>query len=173
MDAANSKMALVALSLGGNLGDVEACFRFAFSKLEAGGFALEKASSLYRTSPVGCEAGAPDFWNAAAIGLWPRSPQELLVLCKAIEAESGRPSNHPRWHSRTLDLDILLFGELELRSPALTIPHPEACSRSFVLQPLAEIAGAWTMPGKGFSVSSLLEALPASSLAIERRPFPL
>jgi len=166
-------MAPVALSLGGNLGDVEACFRLAFSRLEAGGFALEKASSLYRTSPVGCEDGAPDFWNAAAIGLWPRSPQELLVLCKSVEAEAGRPAEHPRWHSRTLDLDIVVFGSLELRSPALTIPHPEACARAFVIQPLAEIAGDWVMPGNGFSVSSLLAALPKASLAIERRPFHL
>ncbi len=174
MDAVEANGAPVALSLGGNLGDVEASFRRALTKLAERGFSLEKASSLYRTAPVGCEEGAPDFWNAAATGRWKGSPQELLAVCKELEREAGRPGEHPRWHSRTLDIDIVLFGDLELSSPSLRIPHPEARLRGFVLEPLAEIAGSWAFPGDPRrSVLELLAALPKGAGFGEMKPFAL
>lgn len=128
------------LAFGGNLGDPAGAFRRAFSALEAGGFELEKISSFLRTRPVGCEPDAPDFLNGALSGYWSGTPEELLDLCQAIEAANGRPNEHARNRSRTLDLDIILFGEETIATPRLTIPHPRAGERDFVRLPVAEIA---------------------------------
>ena len=83
--------------------------------------------------------GTPAFLNGALSGLWSGTAEELLLLCQKIEAENGRPPDHAHYVSRTLDLDIILFGRQIIREPALTIPHPLAVHRSFVMTPLREI----------------------------------
>lgn len=83
--------------------------------------------------------GTPPFLNGAVSGLWDGTPGELLRLCQKIEAENGRPADHAHYVSRTLDLDIVLFGRQSIREPALTIPHPLAVRRAFVMTPLREI----------------------------------
>ena len=82
---------------------------------------------------------APEFTNAAVSGFWSSTPSELLRLCQRIEAENGRPNDHAHHVSRTLDLDIILFGRETVALPDLTIPHPEAAKRDFVMEPLHEI----------------------------------
>ena len=77
--------------------------------------------------------------NAAVSGYWNGTPSELLALCQRIEAENGRPNAHPHHVSRTLDLDIILFGHETIDLPDLTVPHPEAAHRGFVMDPLREI----------------------------------
>lgn len=130
------------LALGGNIGDTDALFRRAVQMLGQGGFRVEKLSSFHRTDPEGCEAGAGTFLNAALSGYWEDSPLALLDLCQSIEAANGRPLLHPHWHSRTLDIDLILFGREKMKTPRLTLPHPLAGRRSFVLLPLREICPA-------------------------------
>jgi len=130
---------LCVIALGGNLGDVPAAFRRACDSLSSAGFRIRRFSSLRTTAPVGCELGAPKFTNAAVSGFWDGTPSELLRLCRRIEEENGRPNVHAYHVSRTLDLDIILFGREIVTLPGLTIPHPEAAKRDFVLDPLREI----------------------------------
>ena len=130
---------LCVIALGGNLGDVPAAFRRACKSLSDAGFRIRRFSSLRTTSPVGCEPGAPEFTNAAVSGFWSGTPSELLHLCQKIEANNGRPNDHAYHVSRTLDLDIILFGRETVALPNLAVPHPEAVKRDFVMEPLREI----------------------------------
>ncbi len=137
----------IAIALGGNLGDTVLIFDRAVEKLRAGGVAGIVRSGLYRTRAVDCVPGTPDFVNAALTGEWGGAPLELLALTQAIERSEGRPEEHSSREARTLDLDIILFGDGMFRLPGLEIPHPRALSRRFVLEPLAEVAGGWIFPG--------------------------
>ena len=130
---------LCIIALGGNIGDVPAAFRRACKTLSDAGFQIRRFSSLLKTAPLGCEPGAPEFTNAAVSGFWSGTPSELLQLCQKIEADNGRPNEHAHHVSRTLDLDIILFGQEIVDLPDLTIPHPEAARRDFVMIPLREI----------------------------------
>jgi 2-amino-4-hydroxy-6-hydroxymethyldihydropteridine diphosphokinase len=143
----------VALSLGGNLGDVPARFAWVVGELTDAGLRQAVCSGAYRTAPVGCAPGTPDFWNAAVVGQWHDGPTALLRLCKSLEAKAGRlpaPPRPDRLHaSRTLDIDLLLLGDRVASRPGLALPHPEARRRLFVLVPLAEIAPEWHFPQSG------------------------
>ena len=130
---------LCIIALGGNLGDVPEAFRRACEALSNAGFRIRRFSSLLRTAPIGCEPGAPEFTNAVLSGFWDGPPSDLLRICQMIEADNGRPNNHAYHVSRTLDLDIILFGRERIHLPGLTIPHPEAAGRDFVMVPLREI----------------------------------
>ena len=130
---------LCVIALGGNLGDVPAAFRRACEALSNAGFRIRRFSSPHRTAPVGCEPDAPEFTNAALSGFWDGSALDLLRVCQRIEADNGRPNDHAYHVSRTLDLDIILFGRETIRLPDLTVPHPEAARRDFVMDPLREI----------------------------------
>jgi 2-amino-4-hydroxy-6-hydroxymethyldihydropteridine diphosphokinase len=114
------------------------------------------ASSLYRTSPVGY-ADQPDFINAVVCICTALTPRALLEHLLAIERTHGRVREFPN-APRTLDLDILLYGEQLVDEPGLTIPHPRMHERAFVLAPLAEIAPEITIPGRG-RARDLLAAL--------------
>jgi 2-amino-4-hydroxy-6-hydroxymethyldihydropteridine diphosphokinase len=148
-----------ALSLGGNLGNVEETFNLAAQKLEVAGLKNIKISSFLRTVPVDCPPGTPDFLNAAMTGEWPGSPEALLEVCKKIEIESGRAAVHGFNAPRTLDIDIILFGGLMFASGTLQIPHPRAADRLFVIAPLAEIAPEMIFPDTGKKVSEILKSL--------------
>ena len=130
---------LCVIALGGNLGDVPAAFRRACDSLSNAGFRIRRFSSLLKTAPLGCEPGAPEFTNAAVSGFWSGTPSELLRVCQKIEADNGRPNDHAHHVSRTLDLDIILFGRDTIALPDLKIPHPEAAKRDFVMVPVREI----------------------------------
>lgn len=128
------------LSLGGNLGDVPATFQQAEKLLVGGGFAVEKSSSIFRTAPVDCPPDTPDFCNIAIAGYWCGTPEELLDLTQSIEVHLGRPADHGYHQSRTLDIDIVWMEKTSMNTPRLTLPHPEAGNRRFVLDPVQEIA---------------------------------
>ena len=130
---------LCVIALGGNIGDVPEAFRRACEALSDAGFRIRRFSSLFRTAPVGGEPGAPEFTNAALSGFWDGTASDLLHLCQKIEADNGRPNDHAYHVSRTLDLDIILFGRETICLPDLTVPHPEAANRDFVMDPLREI----------------------------------
>ena len=128
-----------ALSLGGNLGDVRAAFRFALERLAlAPGVAVVATSSVYRTAPWG-KLDQPVFLNMATLLRVTISPRALLDLCLSIERDHGR-ARLEHWGPRTLDIDVLTYGDQVVEEPGLTIPHPRLHERAFVLTPLAEIA---------------------------------
>lgn len=149
----------VALALGGNLGDVEDAFRKALELLAAGGVTGLVTAPVFVTAPVGCLPGTPDFRNSAATGFWSGTPEALLDLTQSIEVALGRPAGHGFHTSRTLDLDIILFGDRCIRTARLTVPHPEAARREFVLEPLAEIAPELRFPDSGLTVREALRKL--------------
>jgi 2-amino-4-hydroxy-6-hydroxymethyldihydropteridine diphosphokinase len=97
------------------------------------------ASSLYRTPPLGPQQAQPDFINAVAALDTRLSPDALLSELHAIEQKQGRKRTGERWGPRTLDLDIILYGDLVLNTPTLTIPHPGLPERDFWLIPLKEL----------------------------------
>jgi 2-amino-4-hydroxy-6-hydroxymethyldihydropteridine diphosphokinase len=119
---------------------------------------VEAVSSAYETEPVGEITDQPDFLNAAARVRTELGPEELLDACKAIEVEHGRMFGAPRHGPRPLDLDLLLLGDLELRSERLTLPHPEIARRRFVLVPLLELDPELSLPD-GTKLADALERL--------------
>jgi 2-amino-4-hydroxy-6-hydroxymethyldihydropteridine diphosphokinase len=127
------------LGLGGNIGDVAAAFVQALSRLaDAPGVRVRRASSVYRTPPWG-KRDQPPFLNMAALVETTLPARALLALCLEIERAMGR-RRIERWGPRTLDIDILTYGEATIDEPDLKIPHPRIAERAFVLAPLAEIA---------------------------------
>jgi 2-amino-4-hydroxy-6-hydroxymethyldihydropteridine diphosphokinase len=147
------------LGLGSNVGDARAHLRAAVGLLEARGVEVLAASSVYVTEPVGEVLDQPDFLNAAVRIRTELEPEPLLEVCKAVEAERGRSLDAPRHSPRPLDVDLLLLGDLELRSDRLTLPHPEVRSRRFVLVPLLELDPDLALPD-GTRLADALAALP-------------
>jgi len=126
------------VALGANLGDAAQTLRDALRSLaHTPGIRLLKASSLYRTAPI--ESSGPDYLNAVAEVATILTAPALLVALQAIENAAGRERPY-RNAPRTLDLDLLLFGNARIDSPDLTVPHPRMWQRAFVLVPLAEVA---------------------------------
>jgi len=145
------------LGLGSNLGDRRALLRQALRRLGSGpGLRLAAVSPLYETAPVGLE-DQPPFLNAVAAVETTLFPSRLLVACKQAEAAAGRMPG-VRWGPRPLDVDILLYGDLTLRSAHLEIPHPRLTERAFALRPLLDLAPDAALPG-GQPLAPLLEGL--------------
>lgn len=145
------------VALGANLADPVAQVRAAFEALRSvPETRLAKASSLYRTAPVGIH-GQPDFINAVALLETDLDAEMLLAQLFAIEAAFGRRRDFHH-APRTLDLDLLLFDDATIEIPSLRVPHPRMHLRAFVMQPLAEIAPDCSIPGRG-SVAAWLPAV--------------
>jgi 2-amino-4-hydroxy-6-hydroxymethyldihydropteridine diphosphokinase len=146
------------LGLGSNVGDSAAHLRAAVELLRARGVEVEAVSSTYLTEPVGEVLDQPDFLNAAIRIGTELEPEALLDACKAVEAERGRSLDAPRHSPRPLDVDLLLLGDLELRTERLTLPHPEVTTRRFVLAPLLELDPGLALPD-GTPLAAALAAL--------------
>jgi 2-amino-4-hydroxy-6-hydroxymethyldihydropteridine diphosphokinase len=146
------------LGLGSNVGDRAAHLRAAIELLGERGVEVEAVSSAYETEPVGEVLDQADFLNAAIRVRTELAPEELLGACKQVEAERGRALDAPRHSPRSLDVDLLLLGDLELSTDRLTLPHPEVASRRFVLAPLLELDPTLTLPD-GTRLSDALAAL--------------
>jgi 2-amino-4-hydroxy-6-hydroxymethyldihydropteridine diphosphokinase len=156
------------LGLGSNVGDSEGHLRAALQLLSAAGVAIEAVSSTYVTEPVGEILDQPDFLNAAVRIRTALGPEALLDACKAVEAERGRQFELPRHSPRPLDVDLLLLGDIELRTDRLTLPHPEVRNRRFVLAPLLELDPDLTLPD-GTVLADALAILPDDEQRAERR----
>ncbi|WP_298398864.1 2-amino-4-hydroxy-6-hydroxymethyldihydropteridine diphosphokinase [uncultured Azonexus sp.] len=141
-------MSLAYIALGANLGDPAATVNAAFAALDQlPESRLLAKSALYRTAPVGI-ADQPEFVNAAALIDTTLAPEALLDALLGIEQAFGRVRAE-RNGPRTLDLDLLLYDDLMLATPRLTLPHPRLHLRAFVLQPLADLAPDLAIPGRG------------------------
>lgn len=149
------------LALGGNLGDVQQAFAVALDALRAQALvAVRHVSPIYRTPPWGV-TDQPDFLNMAAEVETDLSAHQLLDLCLEIERASGRVRDL-RWGPRTIDLDIIAYGHETISDERLTVPHPHAHERTFVLAPLADLAPDLEIAGT--SVRDWLAQLDTSSL---------
>jgi 2-amino-4-hydroxy-6-hydroxymethyldihydropteridine diphosphokinase len=149
----------VAVALGSNLGDRRAHLDFAVAKLRS--LLRHVAVSRYHdTVPVGIIGPQPLYLNAAATGEATLSARDLLDALLAIEAARGRERPFPN-APRTLDLDLILYGDLVIDGPGLTVPHPRFRERRFVLEPLAEIAPEAVDPVTGRTIRELLADPPS------------
>jgi 2-amino-4-hydroxy-6-hydroxymethyldihydropteridine diphosphokinase len=150
---------LAAIGLGANLGDAAATLREALHALDGlPGTRVVRSSPLYRT-PAWGNTAQPDFINAAALLHTTLDARTLLDGLLGIERRFGRDrANATHWGPRTLDLDLLLYGEASLDEPGLRVPHPHLHERAFVLVPLAAIAPEQRVPGLGL-VSELVAAV--------------
>ena len=145
------------LALGSNLGDRQAYLSAAIDGLSRGGVQVLRSASLYSTEPQNLP-GQPWFLNTVVEVTTSFRPEKLLETCLAVEAENFRKRTGGK-ESRTLDVDIILYGDTILKQPGLTVPHPEFRNRRFVLEPLAEIAPEFVDPVTGKTVHQLLEGL--------------
>ena len=159
-------MVTAYIGLGSNLHNPVQQVTQAISELSrSDGLTLKQVSSLYRSPPMG-PANQPDYINAVAEIATSQSPQELLSVLQAIEQDHGRVRDAEKWGARTLDLDILLFGDKITNSDGLIIPHYGLYERAFVLYPLREIApGSLNIPGYG-TLAQLLANCEKGSLEI-------
>jgi len=159
----------VCLSVGSNLGEkLDNCLKGIDALAETGETRLLGASRFYRTSPVDY-TDQDWFVNAAVVISTGLSPETLLAELIAIQQRMGRKSDAIRFGPRVLDLDILLYDNLILKSPQLIIPHPRMHKRAFVLQPICDIDPTIIHPVLGKTMGALLEALDDK----DQRVFPL
>jgi len=168
----NGCVPIAAIALGANLpslvGAPAETLTAAIDRLGQQGRVLSR-SSFYRTAPMGY-LDQPEFVNAAVLLETSLAPMPLLDALLAIERGFGRERGRgPTKGPRTLDLDLLLYDDLVLQEPALTLPHPAMHERRFVLAPLAEIAPQWSHPLLGSSMQELLDDLPKDAGEVERR----
>jgi 2-amino-4-hydroxy-6-hydroxymethyldihydropteridine diphosphokinase len=153
---------LAIVALGANLGDSRENILRGMRRLEELSERPLLRSSLWQTTPVDCPPGSPAFVNAV-VALRPRageSPETLLAKLQALEREFGRRPKEVLNEPRPLDLDLIAFGNETRDTPELTLPHPRAHERRFVLQPLCEIVPDLILPGQTKSLAELLHRLP-------------
>jgi 2-amino-4-hydroxy-6-hydroxymethyldihydropteridine diphosphokinase len=159
-----------ALALGANLGDRTATMQAAVAELaETPGVRVAAVSTVYETTPVGGPPGQPPYLNAVVVVDTDLEPADLLRRAHEVEAAHGRVRDE-RWGPRTLDVDLLAVGDVRSGAPELTLPHPRAHERAFVLVPWAEVDPTFPVSGLG-TVSELLDRLgPAAGSGVRARP---
>src|SRR6478735_5816923 len=140
------------------VGYLWAHLRGAVEALRFHGVVVEAVSDGYETEPVGEILDQPDFLNLAIRIRTDLEPEELLDVCKAVEADAGRDFAAPRHSPRPVDVDLLILGDVEMSNDRLTLPHREARSRRFVLVPLLELDPELSLPD-GTRLADALDAL--------------
>ncbi len=162
-------MKRVGLSLGSNLGDRLATLESACDAL-AEAFGSLRLSQVYETAPIGCPEGSPAYLNACVEIATELPPDALLRVAQGIENALGRERSGIYGEPRTCDIDIIYYDTETVSTPMLTIPHPRAHERAFVLRPLCDIDPELRLPGQAATVAELLAALPDDGGV---SPFPL
>lgn len=153
-------MILCYIAVGSNLGEREENIRQAIQALrESEAIAVVRTSPLYETKAEGIESDAPPFLNGAIEIATSRSPQELLQRLLEIEKRLGRVRDKEIHASRTIDLDLLLYGDEIVNEPEVSVPHPRMHQRRFVLQPLSDLCPKRTIPGRKETILEALERL--------------
>lgn len=163
----------ILLGVGGNLGDVSSCIRIACDLL-CRHIERLRLSPLYETQPHFDKPGAhaapaPNYINAAVSGFTNLSPEDLLNFTQTIENELGRTRSIP-CAPRTLDIDILLYDDAVIDTPALIIPHPRMNNRNFVLVPACDIEAGWVHPVSAVTMTELRDSCPDSLALRAYRP---
>jgi len=156
-----STTATAIIALGSNVGDSPTILRRAIERLSPLSSTPLVKSSFWQTTPVDCPPGSPPFVNAV-VAITPfggETAESLLAKLLALEKEFGRKPKQVRNEPRRLDLDLITFGDETRQTPGLTLPHPRAVERRFVLQPLSEIAPGLILPNQKRSVAQLLASL--------------
>jgi len=157
-------MTAAYIGLGSNLGEPEKQLRAAVRAIaRLPGSRIAAVSRVYHSAAVG-PGEQPDYLNAALRLETSLAPEELLAALQRIEADQGRVRTE-RWGPRTLDLDILLYGEQLISTESLTIPHPSLAVRNFVLQPLRDVTGGKLVLPGGTDLDTLLSGCPGGVLA--------
>ena len=157
-------MTKCAIALGSNQGDSLSILERSLNVLnDIPGIDLQTTSSWYQTKPVGTPESQADYLNGCALLSAQQTPEELLAILQATEVQFGRTSKGDL-QPRTLDLDLLLYGDLVMNTPNLTLPHPRMSERAFVLVPLAEIAGDWIEPVSNMKITKLLRNVDTSGV---------
>ena len=151
----------IFISLGGNLGEVQSTFVDAIELLEERGVFVVKESSIYQTEPVG-NTDQDWFYNQVIQIETELNPHELLETCLAVEKILGRIRTEENWGPRFIDIDLICFDQEIIDTKDLTLPHPQAYKRRFVLIPLVEIAPDFTEPTTHKTVKELLSDLERS-----------
>lgn len=152
-------MTRAVLSLGANLGDRAAALQGAVDAL-AEQVGVVAVSPVYETEPLGSDA-QPDFLNAVVVVATELGPRALLMLGHEIELAAGRVRAE-RWGPRTLDVDLVAYGDLVSDDPVVTVPHPRAHERVFVLRPWLDLDPDAVLPGRG----RVADLLPAATGAV-------
>jgi 2-amino-4-hydroxy-6-hydroxymethyldihydropteridine diphosphokinase len=162
----------VFVGVGSNLGDRWARLAHAGRELrKAPGVTVVRASRVWDTAPIG--PPQPRYLNAVLELETTLAPLPLLDVLQRIETTGGRVRGPVRWTARTLDLDLLLYGDEVVRNPRLVVPHPDLVARRFVLSPLAELCPDLVVPGTGRTVAQLLALLAAPDDAAPAGTYPL
>ena len=153
-----------AIALGSNQGNSLDILSQSLTALnQIPGIGINATSSWYQTKPVNTPQPQADYINGCAILSVKQTPEELLATLQATEIQFGR-TDKGTLQPRTLDLDLLLYGDLVLNTPTLTIPHPRMTERAFVLVPLAEIASDWIEPTSNAKIAKLLRNVDTSGV---------
>jgi 2-amino-4-hydroxy-6-hydroxymethyldihydropteridine diphosphokinase len=156
------------IALGSNLGDSVVQIQNAFCELQIFSRSSLACSSLWRSEPIGCPPDSPDFINAV-VEIEPlegETPESLLTKLQALEVKFGRKPKERLNEPRSLDLDIIAFGDEARETPQLTLPHPRWHQRRFVLEPLSEIAPDAILPGQSQPVIQLLAKLDTREVLV-------
>ncbi|WP_254843088.1 2-amino-4-hydroxy-6-hydroxymethyldihydropteridine diphosphokinase [Deinococcus marmoris] len=153
------------IALGANLGRPLETLRWAVAEVSSLGEVCG-VSKLYQTAPVGGPSGQPDYLNAALCLRTRLLPLELLAALHDAEARAGR-ERRERWEARVLDLDLIVYGNWIEAGPPLTLPHPRAWERAFVLAPLADLNVGLAHPQTGETVGQALARMDGSGLQAE------
>jgi 2-amino-4-hydroxy-6-hydroxymethyldihydropteridine diphosphokinase len=160
---------LAIVALGSNLGDSSRIILAVMARLQSLSDESILKSSLWQTSPVDCPPDSPKFVNAV-VGLIPKegeTPESLLIRLHKLEREFGRTPKKIMNEPRPLDLDLITFGSEASHTQNLTLPHPRAHLRKFVLQPLCEIAPGLVLAGQGKTVAELLAGLSSEETLVK------
>ena len=156
------------VALGSNLGNRLANLQSARQAISAirGVTPPVIASAIYETEPVGCEPGAQNFLNSVIEFSYDGTSVELFDKLRQVEVALGRPANHLRNVSRTIDIDLLYLGDTTMNTDQLTLPHPRISGRAFVLRPLADIQSDLVLPGQTKTVGELLASAAQSAKVV-------
>jgi 2-amino-4-hydroxy-6-hydroxymethyldihydropteridine diphosphokinase len=159
-------MSRVAIALGSNLGDRRAHLDWAIERLR-GVLTNVRVSTILETDPVGVPDTQPSYLNAVAVGESDLEPHPLLAALMTMERDRGRERRSFR-AARTLDLDLILYGDRIIHDADLEVPHPRFRERTFVLAPLADLAPGWIDPVSGKTMAQLLRESQKSEVTSQK-----